>query len=390
MLGENVQINLSDFQTIKNTVIENKIDMVVVGPEDYLVAGIHDYFLGDNYLQNIPVIGPKKDGAMLEGSKEFAKKFMINNKIPTASYQSFTIENMEEGLQYIKQQKLPIVLKADGLAGGKGVVISTTYEDAERELIEMLQGTKFGKASSKVVIEEYLHGIEISIFVLTDGINYKILPTAKDYKRIDDGDNGLNTGGMGAVSPVPFADEVFINKVEERIIIPTIEGLKKDGIDYKGFIFIGLMNVDGNPYVIEYNVRMGDPETEVVVPRIKSDLVELFTAVANRKLDEFDLQIDEKAAATVMLVSGGYPSTYKTGFPISGIENIKESLVFHAGTTSSKETGEVVTSGGRVLAVTSFGENIKEAVAKSYESIKKIEFSGMHYRKDIGKDLFND
>ena len=389
MLGENVPINSSDFQSIKNTVIENMIDMIVVGPEDYLVAGIHDYFLEDIILQNIPVIGPKKDGAMLEGSKEFAKKFMINNKIPTAAYQSFTIENMVEGLQYIKQQKLPIVLKADGLAAGKGVVISNTYEDAERELIEMLQGTKFGKASSKVVIEEYLHGIEISIFVLTDGINYKILPTAKDYKRIDDGDNGLNTGGMGAVSPVPFADEVFIKKVEERIIIPTIDGLKKDGIDYKGFIFIGLMNVEGNPYVIEYNVRLGDPETEVVVPRIKSDLVELFTAVANRKLDEFELQIEEKAAATVMLVSGGYPGTYKTGFPISGIDNINESLVFHAGTTTSKETGEVVTSGGRVLAITSFGENIKEAVSKSYESIKKIEFLGMHYRKDIGKDLFN-
>jgi len=381
--GENIKINPTDFEAIKKFVIENQIEMVVVGPEDPLVEGIHDYFLSDKYLKSIPVIGPKKDGAQLEGSKEFAKRFMQKNNIPTAAYQSFTIETLKEGLAYLDKQKTPIVLKADGLAAGKGVIISNDINEAKKEFTEMLAGAKFGKASTKVVIEEFLEGIELSVFVLSDGTNYKILPSAKDYKRIGDGDTGLNTGGMGAVSPVPFADEIFLNKVEVQIIKPTIKGLKEEGINYKGFIFIGLMNVNGNPLVIEYNVRMGDPETEVVIPRIESDIVDLFMGVANGTLNEKTLEIDQRTAVTVMLVSGGYPGDYKKGFLITGFDKVQNSLVFHAGTTFSEGKKDIITSGGRVIAITSFGKDIKEAAEQSYKNAALIDFSGKYYRKDI-------
>lgn len=385
--GENIKINPTDFEAIKKFVIENQVEMVVVGPEDPLVEGIHDFFLADKYLKAIPVIGPKKDGAQLEGSKEFAKRFMQKNNIPTAAYQSFTIETLKEGLAYLDKQKTPIVLKADGLAAGKGVIISNDINEAKKEFTEMLAGAKFGKASTKVVIEEFLEGIELSVFVLSDGTNYKILPSAKDYKRIGDGDTGLNTGGMGAVSPVPFADTTFLNKVEEQIIKPTIKGLKEEGIDFKGFIFIGLMNVNGNPFVIEYNVRMGDPETEVVIPRIKSDIVDLFIGVANGTLNEKTLEIDPRTAVTIMLVSGGYPGDYKKGFPITGFDKVQNSLVFHAGTTFSEDKKDIITSGGRVIAITSFGKDINEASEQSYKNAALIDFSGKYYRKDIGKDL---
>lgn len=385
-IATNVNINPTDFSAIKNTVIENNISMVVIGPEAPLVEGIHDQFLADNDLKNIPVIGPKKDGATLEGSKDFSKEFMFKHNIPTAKYQSFTKKTLEEGFAFLESLLPPFVLKADGLAAGKGVLILDSLEEAKLELEEMLTHQKFGNASAKVVIEEFLHGIELSVFVLTDGKSYKVLPSAKDYKRIGEGDTGLNTGGMGAISPVPFATDNFLSKVEERVIKPTINGLQKDGIDYRGFIFIGLMNVNGDPFVIEYNVRMGDPETEVVLPRIQSDLFELFDGVANQTLAEKSFEVTSQTATTVMLVSGGYPESYEKGKSISGLENVTEdSIVFHAGTTINNEAIE--TSGGRVMAVTSFGDSIEEALEKSYGNIAKISFEKMNYRKDIGFDL---
>jgi len=383
--GKNLQLDPLDFDQVKQAVLANSIKLVIVGPEDPLVRGIHDYFLEDKDLQNIPVIGPQKLAAQLEGSKEFAKEFMYRHQIPTAQYKSFTLDSLNEGFDFLETLKAPYVLKADGLAAGKGVLILNDLEEAKRELEEMLAQKKFGEASSKVVIEEFLDGIEMSSFVLTDSENYVILPNAKDYKRIGEGDIGLNTGGMGAISPVPFADKAFLTKVEERVIIPTIKGLKKDNISYVGFIFIGLIRVNNEPFVIEYNVRMGDPETEVVIPRIKSDLVALFTATAEKKLDSFDLDMDQRTATTVMLVSGGYPEAYEKGKEISGLENIKDSLVFHAGT--KLVDGKVVTNGGRVLAVTSFGEDFRQALDQSYKNIEKIKFDKMNYRKDIGFDL---
>uniref|UniRef100_UPI0040484BAE phosphoribosylamine--glycine ligase n=1 Tax=Polaribacter sp. TaxID=1920175 RepID=UPI0040484BAE len=384
-IATNIPINLTDFKAIKEVVISKNIQMVVVGPEAPLVGGIHDFFLADISLKEIPVIGPKKDGALLEGSKDFSKIFMEKHGIPTAKYQSFTNETLEEGFVFLEQLQAPYVLKADGLAAGKGVLILDSLKEAKKELKEMLSNQKFGAASSTVVIEEFLDGIELSVFVLTDGKSYKVLPSAKDYKRIGEGDKGLNTGGMGAISPVPFASVDFLQKVEERIVKPTIEGLQKDGIDYRGFIFIGLMNVKGNPQVIEYNVRMGDPETEAVLPRIESDLFELFDGVAQQNLHEKSFSVSSQTATTVMLVSGGYPDAYEKNKEIFGLDDVSESIVFHAGTTTNNNT--VVTSGGRVLAITSFGETIEEALAKSYQSIAKISFDKMNYRKDIGFDL---
>jgi phosphoribosylamine--glycine ligase len=384
-IATNININPADFKAVKEVVLNNQINMVVVGPEAPLVDGIHDFFLTDNELKDIPIIGPKKDGALLEGSKDFSKIFMEKHNIPTARYQSFTKENLSEGFDFLKTLNSPYVLKADGLAAGKGVLILDSLEEAKKELAEMLTNQKFGKASSTVVIEEFLDGIELSVFVLTDGRSYKILPSAKDYKRIDEGDKGLNTGGMGAISPVPFASEEFLKKVEETIVIPTVNGLQKDGIDYRGFIFIGLMNVDGNPQVIEYNVRMGDPESEVVIPRIESDLFDLFEGVANQTLHEKSFSINPKIATTVMLVSGGYPEAYEKEKEITGIEKVSDSVVFHAGTTLKED--KVLTNGGRVLAITSFGDTIEEALKKSYSSIEKIHFENMNFRKDIGFDL---
>lgn len=384
-VGNNVAIAVNDFGAIKNFVLSNAINMVVVGPEDPLVNGIHDYFLADELLKNIPVIGPKKDGAELEGSKEFSKKFMQKHGVPTAAYQSFTASNLEDGYSFLETLKPPYVLKADGLAAGKGVLILEDLQEAKTELKNMVADAKFGTASSTVVIEEFLHGIELSVFVLTDGENYKILPSAKDYKRIGEGDTGLNTGGMGAISPVPFADSAFISKVEEQIVKPTINGLKADGIDYKGFIFIGLMNDNGNPSVVEYNVRMGDPETEVVIPRIKSDLLDLLEGVANQTLGEKTFEIDERTATTVMLVSGGYPETYEKGKIMTGFDEVENSIAFHAGT--KQEGDNIVTSGGRVLALTSFGLDIKDALSKSFTNAEKINFDKKYYRTDIGFDL---
>jgi phosphoribosylamine--glycine ligase len=384
-IATNISINPTDFQAVKNTVVKNNIQMVVVGPEAPLVEGIHDFFLADADLKKIPVIGPKKDGALLEGSKDCSKQFMQKHGVPTAKYQSFTKENLEEGFAFLETLEPPFVLKADGLAAGKGVLILNSLEEAKKELEEMVANQKFGEASSTVVIEEFLKGIELSVFVLTDGKNYKILPSAKDYKRIGEGDTGLNTGGMGAISPVPFADEAFLNKVEELVVKPTIKGLQKDGIDYRGFIFIGLMNDRGNPSVVEYNVRMGDPETEVVLPRIASDLFDLFEGVANQTLDKKSFSVIEKTAATVMLVSGGYPESYEKNKEITGFDAVEESIVFHAG-TAFKEN-KVVSNGGRVMAVTSFGDTIEEALEKSYKSIDAIHFDKMNYRKDIGFDL---
>ena len=384
-IATNANISPTDFEAIKKLVIAENIKMVIVGPEDPLVQGIFDFFQNDSQLKAIPVIGPSQLGAQLEGSKEFAKEFMVKHRIPTAAYDSFTKETVEKGCRFLETLQPPYVLKADGLAAGKGVVILSNLKDAQEELRNMLVHAKFGKASSKVVIEEFLDGIELSCFVLTDGKNYKILPTAKDYKRIGEGDTGLNTGGMGAISPVPFADAVLMEKIEQRIVIPTIEGLQRDGIPYRGFVFIGLINVKGEPIVIEYNVRMGDPETEVVIPRLKSDLVELFQAVANQKLDEVQLEIDERSATTVMVVSGGYPEEYEKGKEIFGLENVQDSIVFHAGTKT--ENGKIMSNGGRVLAVTSYGANFQEAVKKSYLNIEKLHFDTMSYRKDIGFDL---
>jgi len=384
-IAENLPISANDFEAIKKAVLSNDIQMVVVGPEDPLVLGIYDYFQQDEELKNISVIGPSRAAAQLEGSKEFAKEFMVRHGVPTAKYDSFTAETAEQGCEFLTSLQPPYVLKADGLAAGKGVLIIDNLEEAQTELRNMLLNAKFGQASDKVVIEEFLSGIELSCFVLTDGKSYKILPTAKDYKRIGEGDTGLNTGGMGAISPVPFATDDFLQKIENKIVKPTIEGFAKDGLEYKGFVFIGLMKVGEEPYVIEYNVRMGDPETEVVLPRLKSDLVDIFEAIAEEKLSEKKLEIDERSATTVMMVSGGYPEDYEKGKVITGIEMVKDSIVFHAGTTLKND--EILTNGGRVLAVTSYGKDFKEALEKSYQSIEKIHFDKQYFRTDLGFDL---
>lgn len=385
--GINVAISLTDFEAIKNLVWEKDINLVLVGPEDPLVNGIHDFFLQDDILKDIPVIGPKKDGAQLEGSKDFSKAFMKKHGIPSARYGTFTKESLQDGFLFLDSLQAPFVLKADGLAAGKGVLIIQDIHQAKEELTNILIKSKFGSAGNKVVIEEFLFGIELSVFVLTDGVSYKILPAAKDYKRIGEGDTGLNTGGMGAVSPVPFADEKFIKKVEDKIIIPTINGLIKDGIDYSGFIFIGLMNCNGEPSVIEYNCRMGDPETEVVIPRIKSDLLDLLNGVANKNLNTKHYETINEIATTVVLVSGGYPGEYKKDKLIEGIDNNNDSLIFHSGTKLVND--KVYTNGGRVFAVTSFGNTIKDAVNKSFDCANKINYEGKYFRSDIGQDLIN-
>ncbi|MFO8146608.1 MAG: phosphoribosylamine--glycine ligase [Bacteroidota bacterium] len=383
--GKNINLELTNFDAIKDFVLKENIKMVVVGPEDPLVLGISDFFTEDPELKEVALIGPSKRGALLEGSKERAKEFMFMHKIPTAAYQSFTSESLQAGKDFLDTLNAPYVLKADGLAGGKGVLILEDIAEAKKELENMLLESKFGNAGEKVVIEEFLDGIELSVFVLTDGENYKMLPTAKDYKRIGEGNTGLNTGGMGAISPVPFADDELMQKIEERIVKPTVAGLKEEKIDYKGFIFIGLMVIKGEPYVIEYNVRMGDPETEVVLPRIKADLVELFQKVASKTLNETEIEIDGNTAATVMLVSGGYPESYEKGKEITGIGDVEGSLVFHAGTKEFND--KIITNGGRVLAVTSFGSDYKEALKKSYQNVDKLHFDKMYYRKDLGFDL---
>ena len=384
--GTNLNIGVNNFEGIKQAVLANNITMVLVGPEEPLVRGVHDFFLADAELKNIPVIGPQAEGAQLEGSKDFSKQFMARHNIPAAKSETFTRDTLQEGLAYLPTIGLPIVLKADGLAAGKGVLICTTLQEAELELVDMLTNAKFGAASSKVVVEQFLQGIELSVFVLTDGSNYKVLPSAKDYKRIGEGDTGLNTGGMGSVSPVPFASQEFLDKVEQRIIIPTIEGLKQDNIHYKGFIFIGLMNCGGDPYMIEYNCRMGDPETESVLPRIESDFLELLLGVAEGNLNEKEFVVSSKIATTVVIVAGGYPGEYLKNKVITGIENVRDSHVFHAG-TSLNEQGEVISTGGRVLAVTTLQDNLFDALQHATADASRIYYDGMYFRKDIGFDL---
>jgi phosphoribosylamine--glycine ligase len=383
--GTNLPISETDFDGIKKAVLDYNIELVLVGPEAPLVKGVYDYFKNDLQLSKIPVIGPSKNGAILEGSKDFSKQFMFKHQIPTANYKTFTRATLHEGIAFLETLNPPYVLKADGLAAGKGVIISNNLNDAKKELTEMLIEAKFGDAGTKVIIEEYLKGIELSVFVLTDGKSYKILPEAKDYKRVGEGDTGPNTGGMGAVSPVPFADKLFMQKVEERIVKPTIYGLMQDGIDYKGFIFIGLMKVGNNPYVIEYNCRMGDPETEVIIPRIKNDLIEILLAVSYQQLQNINLEVSPETATTIMLVSGGYPGNFEKGKEITGLEQVNDSLIFHAGTKFSN--GLILTNGGRVMAITSFGNSIDEAVQKSLKNARLINFDGKYFRTDIGKDL---
>jgi len=384
-VGENVNIAVDDFKGIKKFVIENKISLVLVGPEDPLVKGIHDFFLADKELCKVTVVGPKQDGARLEGSKEFAKEFMKKHNIPTAKYHSFTKDTLKEGEAYLDTLKAPYVLKADGLAAGKGVLILKDLKEAKKELKSMLTDNKFGEASHTVVIEEFMKGVECSVFVLTDGISYKILPPAKDYKRVGEKDSGLNTGGMGAVSPVPFADHVFMDRIENQIVIPTIKGLKEDKIDYRGFIFIGIMNVGGEPYVIEYNCRMGDPETEVVLPRIKSDMIDLFEGIATQTLSERHLEFEDRSAATIVLVSGGYPEEFENGKAITGLDAAENCIVFHSGTI--EKGGKVVTNGGRVIAVTALGKDIEQAVERANKGAEAINYDKKYYRKDIGFDL---
>ncbi|NOX48822.1 MAG: phosphoribosylamine--glycine ligase [Chlorobi bacterium] len=387
--GENVSLNIDDFNEVKSFVIQNKIKMVVVGPEAPLVNGFHDNFLKDDLLKSIPVIGPTKQGAELEGSKDFAKGFMKKCNIPTAAYQTFDKEGLEKSYRFLETMKAPYVLKADGLAAGKGVLILDDINEAKAEMKEMLENAKFGEASKKVVVEEFLSGIELSVFVLADGNSYKILPSAKDYKRIGEGDTGLNTGGMGSISPVPFADKTFMDKIKNKIIKPTIEGLKTEGLNYKGFIFFGLINVEGEPFVIEYNVRMGDPEAESVIPRIKSDLMDLFEGVAEGNIADREIEIDERYCASVFLVAGGYPEKYEKGNVMTGFENVNDSILFHAGTKKDFKSGQILTNGGRVLAVSSFGETMKSALETSYKNVELIQFKGKNFRKDLGKDLLN-